>query len=129
MAQWRYFNFDKVNSDVFRQRFQEEIVTLLDLDAIRPHLVQVGLLTEEERELLSEQSLSSRVRKQELTKILSQKGSGCVSKFLECLSREKSNSGHAQLLEAITNELSSALPDLSPDPKRMLLSGSYTYMY
>lgn len=136
-AATRWQKYETCDSDVFRQKFQEDIIDLLDLDAIRPHLVQTKLLTEEETERLSRQSLSSQERKQELTKILSQKGFGCVSLFLECLSKENyGNSGHLQLLETITDELDRSLSTLSqcdaadmedslnaPDPKRVQLSG------
>ena len=125
MDQWGHY--EGINSDVFRRNFQDDIVNLLDLDAIRPQLIQAGLLTEEEKELLSRQSLSSQVRIQELTKILSQKGSSCVPKFLECLAKEACNSdGHAQLLKTITKALDDYLSSqfLPPDPKRIRISST-----
>ena len=124
-----------MNSDVLRQNYQEDIIKYLDLDAIRPHLVQCQLLTVEETERLTRQSSEAR-GKQVLTQILAQKGTGCVSQFLECLSKlESSGEGHRELLEVISADLDnkrsrkmdadSAIDD-APDPKRMRISGMKT---
>lgn len=70
-------------------------------------------------------------RKRDLTNMLSQKGSVCVHKFLQCLRLTEKVGGHSELIELVEDALDREISDMNiPAAKRIRLSsGMHVFYY
>lgn len=115
-----------LDPDIFRRYCQLEMLEYLNLKSILPHLVSNALVTQPEKEHLSNSLYTTQARILKLTRFLSSKGESCVTKFLQCLENEKNHVGHATLLEIIKSKL---LLSESQCPAISTLNETETYDY
>jgi len=78
------------------------IVECLDISAILPHLNSHGLLTEKDRQMLLNRAITDYEKAENLLDILPRKGDGFFEKFIFCLCKTKSGTGHDNIVKDLT---------------------------
>ena len=78
-----------------------DVIKWINLIALLPYLISHGLLTQHERELLKNRTLTEEERKLELISLIDKKPEG-HQKFLEALSEEHEHSGHKEIVNILT---------------------------
>ena len=73
------------------------VIKMVNLLALIPHLITQDLLTQHERELLQNRTLTEYDRKLELFHFIDQKPRG-HQKFLEAVSEEREHLGHREII-------------------------------
>ena len=93
-----------VSTGVF-QALQKDFLENVSLGALVPELDRSHLLTEAEKETLSDESVTHHNRVVQLTKILATKGPNSPYLVVQCLRRE-GGAGHMQLADCMERYLS-----------------------
>ena len=77
----------------------------LDIQAILPHLNQQDLLTSDERDILLQNSHSTRCNKiDHLLQWLPRKGEDALERFIQCLRSSSEGTGHRELATLLAEE-------------------------
>jgi len=91
-----------------RQAFQKcstQILESLNIAAILPHLIDQGLLTQREIEIMMNMSKTNYDKTLYLISQLPRNGDGFFEKFILCLCKSGIGTGHSDILKALTVEL------------------------
>ena len=92
-----------------------DILGLLDLEQIFPHLFSQNLLTDSEQELLQTSNVHCS-RKTKITRLvtgLPRKGPDALWRFVKCLNRSADGTGHRDLAVRITEDCNKVLREKS----------------
>lgn len=92
-----------LNPTELRTKYLTQLIQHLDIIAITPHLVTVGLLQRHEQEHLLNELISSKERIMKLVENLGRGGQESVLKFFDCLRKTKNVPGHYILLQVMQN--------------------------
>lgn len=78
------------------------LIKKIDIGALLPHLVTMDLLTDDDKEVLMNIARTLTEKIHHLVDVLPRKAFGWFDKFLECLKRSTSGTGHSDIIKVLS---------------------------